>query len=261
MALRLADSLGLPDRHGAAILMKTMLFEVKGLSKRFGRIAALADVSFEVRAGEVLGLIGPNGAGKSTLFECIAGVLPSDGGAMRVAGRPVPARELPAVLFYVPDGIAPWPKQSVEWALDFTIGFLRGRADLRDEVIAQLDLAELLPQPVGALSKGQRKRVLLAIGLLTPQPALLIDEPFEGLDLRQARDTAAALRMHAARGRTLFLSIHQIGDAARFCDRFILLSAGRVRGEGTVAELAALAAAHGGVSSCQDLEEVFLALT
>jgi len=246
-----------------------MLFEVEGISKRFGRIAALADVSFQVRAGEVLGLIGPNGAGKSTLFECIAGVLPSDSGTVRANGRPVLAREVPSLLFYVPDDIAPWPKQPVRWVLDFTIGFLRGRADLRGEVIEQLGLDELLPQPVGALSKGQRKRVLLAIGLLTPQPALLIDEPFEGLDLRQARDTAAALRTHAARGRTLFLSIHQITDAARFCDRFVLLSAGRVRGEGTVGELAALAAAHPRSASrpapCpasyQDLEEVFLALT
>ena len=232
-----------------------MLFEVDGLSKRFGKIVALADVSFHVRAGELLGLIGPNGAGKSTLFECLAGVLPSDSGALRAGGRTVAARDIRSLLFYVPDGIAPWPAQSVRWALDFTIGFLRGRASLRQEVIDQLDLRPLLSQPVGTLSKGQRKRVLLAIGLLTPQPALLIDEPFEGLDLRQARDIAAAFRAHAARGRTLFLSIHQIADAARFCDRFVLLSGGRVRGEGTVPELAALAGAGGG------LEEVFLALT
>src|SRR5262249_15440278 len=104
--------------------------------------------------------------------------------------------------------------------------------------------------------KGQRKRALLALGLLTPQPALLIDEPFDGLDLRQAREVASVLRTHAACGRTLFLSIHQIADAARFCDRFVLLSNGRVCGEGTVAELAALAPGHS-----HDLEEVFLALT
>jgi ABC-2 type transport system ATP-binding protein len=231
--------------------MGTMLFQVKGLSKCFGRIAALADVSFHVRTGEVLGLIGPNGAGKSTLFECLAGVLPSDRGEVLTGGRPV--REL---LFYVPDGIAPWPAQSVRWALEFTIGFLDGQAALREEVIEQLDLRPLLRQPIGTLSKGQRKRVLLAIGLLTPQPALLIDEPFEGLDLRQARDIAAALRSHAVRGRTLFLSIHQISDAARFCDRFVLLNCGQVRGEGTASELAILASAP-----TSDLEEVFLALT
>jgi ABC-2 type transport system ATP-binding protein len=149
----------------------------------------------------------------------------------------------------------------VRWALDFAIGFLRGRAHLRDEVIEQLDLQQLLNQPVGTLSKGQRKRVLLGIGLLTPQPALLIDEPFDGLDLRQARDIAAVFRLHAGRGRTLFLSIHQISDAARFCDRFVLLSSGRVRGEGTVEELAALAAARNLSRANGDLEEVFLALT
>jgi ABC-2 type transport system ATP-binding protein len=232
-----------------------MLFQVEGLSKRFGSISALADVSFHVRTGEVLGLIGPNGAGKSTLFECLAGVLPADSGIMRAGGRSVPPHERRSLLFYIPDHIAPWPEQSVRWGLDFTIGFLGGRDALRKEIIDALALGPLLGQPIGALSKGQRKRTLLAIGLLTAQPSLLIDEPFDGLDLRQARDVAAVFRAHAARGRTLFLSIHQIADAARFCDRFVLLNAGRVRGEGSVAELAALAKAP------EDLEEVFLALT
>jgi len=250
-----------PAGGGAAILMRSMLFEVDRLCKRFGGIVALSDVTFHVEAGELLGLIGPNGAGKSTLFECLSGVLASDSGAMRAGGAAVGTRERHSLLFYVPDGIAPWPKQPVGWVLDFTIGFLGGRASLREEVVEQLDLRPLLRQTVGTLSKGQRKRVLLAIGLLTSQPALLIDEPFEGLDLRQARDIAAALRAHAARGRTLFLSIHQIGDAARFCDRFVLLSGGRVCGEGTVPQLAALAAAHDGSKLYEDLEEVFLALT
>jgi ABC-2 type transport system ATP-binding protein len=180
---------------------------------------------------------------------------------MRAGGAEVSARQRRSLLYYVPDGIVPWPQQPVAWVLDFTIGFLGGRASLRDEAIAQLALRPLLRQAVGTLSKGQRKRVLLAIGLLTRQPALLIDEPFEGLDLRQAREIAAALRVHAARGRTLFLSIHQIADAARICDRFVLLSGGKVCGEGTVAQLAALAAAHDGGKPYQNLEEVFLALT
>lgn len=233
-----------------------MLMAVSGLSKRFGEIAALSDVSFHVRTGEVLGLIGPNGAGKSTLFECLAGVLPFDHGTISAGGRMLGARERRSLLFFVPDGIAPWAAQPVGWALDFTIGFFGGRAEMRDEVVEQLDLGGLLKRPIGKLSKGQRKRVLLGIGLLSPQPALLIDEPLEGLDLRQARDITAALRAHAARGRTLFLSIHQIGDAARFCDRFVLLSGGRVCGEGTVQELAARA-----LAPSENLEEVFLALT
>ena len=112
---------------------------------------------------------------------------------------------------------------------------------------------------IGTLSKGQRKRVLLAMGLLTSQPILLADEPFDGLDLRQTREAAAVLRAHAARGRTLFLSIHQIADAARVCDRFVLLSGGRVCGEGTLEELTAASPGNAGVRAT--LEEVFLALT
>ena len=72
-------------------------------------------------------LIGPQGSGKSTLFECLGGVLPSDRGTVRSGGRPVGTRERPSLLFYVPDGISPWPAQSVRWALDFTIGFLGGQ--------------------------------------------------------------------------------------------------------------------------------------
>jgi ABC-2 type transport system ATP-binding protein len=238
-----------------------VLFEVDGLSKRFGRLAALSDVGFRVMGGELLGLIGPNGAGKSTLFECLAGVLPADSGMLRVEGHSITARERSSLLFYIPDGIAPWPAQPVEWMLEFAVGFFNGREELRKEVIEALGLEPFLRQAIGTLSKGQRKRALLALGLLTPQPALLIDEPFDGLDLRQAREVATVLRAHAALGRTLFLSIHQIADAARFCDRFVLLSNGRVCAEGTVPELASLAAARRGASRPDDLEEVFLALT
>ncbi|HYL15899.1 MAG TPA: ABC transporter ATP-binding protein [Terriglobales bacterium] len=232
------------------------LLRVEGVTKSFGRLRALSDVSFSVRRGEILGLIGPNGAGKTTLFECLAGVLPADGGALSSVERQVNPSERSSLLFYMPDGIAPWPSQSVRWALDFTVGFFGGSAELREEVIHSLDLLSLLNSPIGTLSKGQRKRALLAIALLTPQPVLLADEPFDGLDLRQTRDVAQVLRKHAAAGRTLFLSIHQIADAARICDRFVLLSGGRVCGEGTIEELSASA---GGKTS--GLEEVFLALT
>jgi ABC-2 type transport system ATP-binding protein len=231
-----------------------------GIGKRYARLTALSDVSFSVRRGEILGLIGPNGAGKTTLFECVAGVRPADTGQIEVEGRPVgPARRGHHLLF-LPDGIAPWPGQPVAWAIDFTLGYFGGDAARRDEVIARLSIGPLLGQRVGELSKGQRKRVVIAIGLLAPQPLLLLDEPFDGLDLRQTRDVADILRDHVAGGRTLFLSIHQVADAARVCDRFVLLSGGRVRGEGTVAELAALSAGRGGYGG-PNLEEVFLALT
>jgi len=166
-----------------------------------------------------------------------------------------------AHLFCFTFRIAPWPTQSVRWALDFVLGFWGGEKDVRDQVVRDLDIAPLLGSPIGTLSKGQRKRALLAIGLLMPQAILLADEPFDGLDLRQTRDIARVLRSHASAGRTLFLSIHQITDAARVCDRFVLLSGGRIRGEGTLDELSVLAAGRGASGSGADLEEVFLALT
>ena len=230
------------------------------LTKRYGPIVALDDVSLSIGRGEVLGLIGPNGAGKTTLFECLAGVIAADAGEVSFDGQPVPAPERCRHLFYLPDAISPWPSQTVTWALDFAIGFFGGTRASRNEIVRQLQLTEVLHQPIGTLSKGQRKRVTLAIGLATPQPLLLCDEPFDGLDLRQTRDVAAVLAEHVGDGRTLFLSIHQIADAAKVCDRFVLLSAGRVCGEGTVDELSALAASRGAAAS-RDLEEVFLALT
>jgi len=267
------------------------LLQVAHLTKRYGHLAALSEVSFSIRPGEVLGLIGPNGSGKTTLFECLGGVLHADGGALLVDGRSLTAAELKATVFYLPDLIAPWPSQTVRWALDFVRGYWsvpwghpRGLSPglspglapslspglslgqspglsrgLAPDVVRRLDLEPLLDQRIGALSKGQRKRALLAFGLLTPQPVLLADEPFDGLDLRQTRDVAQTLRSFASQGRTLVLSIHQISDAARVCDRFVLLSNGRTRGEGTIDELAHLAAPSGATTN--NLEEIFLALT
>jgi ABC-type multidrug transport system ATPase subunit len=108
---------------------------------------------------------------------------------------------------------------------------------------------------MGALSKGQRKRVLLALALTAPQPVVLMDEPFDGLDLRQTREAIALFRRVAGEGRSLVLSIHSMTDAARVCDRLVLLSDGRTVAEGTLDELRQRA----GIPTA-DLEEVFLAL-
>jgi ABC-2 type transport system ATP-binding protein len=145
--------------------------------------------------------------------------------------------------------------------LEYSLGFFGGRRAIYERVVADLALNALMPIPIRALSKGQRKRTLLALGLLAPQPILLIDEPFEGLDLRQSREAAAALRKHLAPDRTFFLSIHQIADAAKVCDRFVLLSGGRIVAEGTLDTLIALGQQHAGHDLPSNFEEVFLALT
>src|SRR5205814_5734432 len=113
------------------------LVEINGLAKKYGRVSAIRDVSFSIRTGEILGLIGPNGAGKTTLFECLAGVQPADSGVIVFAASQ-PRHD---VLFYIPDSIAPWPSQTVRWALDFTLGYFGGRKDLYREIVDDLRLA------------------------------------------------------------------------------------------------------------------------
>jgi ABC-type multidrug transport system ATPase subunit len=233
-----------------------MLLSVQGVSKHYGRNRVLRNAAFSVRRGEVLGLIGPNGAGKTTLFECLAGLIPADSGEIIFEGRPLPPSRRKESLFYLPDSIRPWADQPVSFALSF-FEALYGRTKGEGASFASaLKLDPLLKSRIGSLSKGEAKRTLLALSLLTPHPLLLLDEPFDGLDFRQTRDVMALLREVPASGRTLFLSIHQLTDAARVCDRLVLLSRGMVVGEGTLPELRAEAGlAEGG------LEEVFLALT
>ena len=231
-----------------------MQLTISALRKRFGAVTAVDDASFEIRGGEVLGLLGPNGAGKSTVLACLAGLLPADAGAVTRDGVPLGAADRRDALFYLPDGVAPWPDQRVEWVLDFGRA-LHGGAEWRGALETSLGIAPLRRRRLGTLSKGQRKRVLLAYALGTPQPAVLMDEPFDGLDLRQTRETIALFRRVSADGRALVLSIHSMADAARVCDRLVLLSDGRTVADGTPDELRARAGLPAG-----DLEDVFLAL-
>ena len=221
----------------------TDLLSVRGLTARRGTRTILDDVTFSVRAGEIVGVIGPNGAGKTTLFECIAGLQPFDSGTID------PARTKPT-LFYVPDAIRPWPDQTARWVLRTT------GAAFRTTVPTMLGLDSVIDQRVGSLSKGEAKRLAIAAGLATPQPILFLDEPFDGLDLRQALSVVDVLRATAKAGRTLVVAIHQLHDALRLCDRLLLLNNGRLAAEGTLADLRQRAG-----KPQADIEEIFLALT
>jgi len=223
-----------------------MLLSARGITKRYGASAVLDGVGFDVREGEILGLIGPNGAGKTTLFECLAGLLPTDAGTINAHGP----------FFYLPDGIRPWADQTARWALRFFERLWQRPPGTGASLAGHLHLDRLLGSQIGSLSKGESKRLLLLLGLLTPHPLLLLDEPFDGLDFRQTREVMTLLRTLPPQGRTLFVSIHQLTDAARLCDRLVLLSRGRVAGEGTLDELRVQAGLGEG-----GLEEVFLALT
>jgi ABC-2 type transport system ATP-binding protein len=237
------------------------LLRVAGLAKRYGEQHALAAVSFDVRAGEVLGLIGPNGAGKTTLLEALAGLIPVEAGELVWRGIPTPGAVTPRmerrdIMFYLPDGLRPWEDELVLRVLTF-FAAVHGCTEREvAETIGSVGLAPVLRKRVHALSKGYARRLMLALALLTPQPLLLMDEPFDGFDLRQTRDVMGLVRRVAGSGRTFVLAIHQLADAERVCDRFVLLADGAVRGAGTLDELRAQTK-----RMSANLEDIFLALT
>ena len=236
--------------------LRPPLLQVTGLTKRYGDQPVLSDVSFSVNPREVLGLIGPNGAGKTTLMEAIAGLLPIDAGEVLWRKAPLPLAHRRNHVFYLPDGLRPWEEQYVLRVLEF-FAAVHGKSQQQiAEMVSAVGLTPVLGKRVLALSKGYARRLMIALALLSPQPVLLMDEPFDGFDLRQTREIMTLLRQVAELGRALVLAIHQLLDAERICDRFVLLADGRVRGSGSLDELRA----YSGVASA-GLEEVFLALT
>jgi ABC-2 type transport system ATP-binding protein len=232
------------------------LLEVASLSKSHRDQLTLSDIAFTAYSGEILGVIGPNGAGKTTMLECLAGILAADSGEVRWRGKPLPPSQRRELIFYVPDGVRPYQDQLVAQVLSFFADvYNRSESEVAD-AIAAVGLRPVLRKRVQALSKGFGRRLLLALGLLTPHKVLLMDEPFDGFDVRQTREIVGTIRSEAAKGRTLLLAIHQLIDAERICDRFVLLSDGRVRGIGTLSDLRTRTSLPAG-----SLEDVFLALT
>jgi ABC-2 type transport system ATP-binding protein len=232
------------------------VLRIANLAKHYDDEPAIADVTFSVIPGEVLGIVGPNGAGKTTLLETLAGLLAADSGTVLWRGRELPASRRKEALFYLPDGVRPYQDRFAADVVSFLASvYKRSEAEVA-ATIGSVGLAPALRKRVHALSKGYTRRLLLALGLLTPQDVLLMDEPFDGFDLRQTRNIVEVIRGEAAKGRTFILAIHQLADAERVCDRFILFAGGQVRGIGTLGELRGQTGIPAG-----SLEEIFLALT
>jgi ABC-2 type transport system ATP-binding protein len=158
-------------------------------------------------------------------------------------------------MFNLPDGVRPFLDQPVTRVLSFIGGVYRRSTGEIADAIKSVGLTPVLHKRVHSLSKGYGRRLMLALGLLTPHPLLLMDEPFDGFDLRQTCAIVNLLRAEAVKGRTFVLAIHQLADAERVCDRFILLADGRVCGIGSLGDLRAQTGVYG------SLEDVFLAFT
>ena len=167
----------------AAVLMR-----VAGLSKRYGDQQALTEVSFDVATNEIVGLIGPNGAGKTTLLEAIAGLIPSTAALSFWRDNALPFNRRRDSIFFLPDGLRPGRSSVCSHVIEFFAAVYGRPARHLGQTIRLLGLSPVLRKRVDALSKGFCRRLMLALALLTPQPLLLMDEPFDGFDLRQTRE-------------------------------------------------------------------------
>lgn len=220
-----------------------VLLSLNAVRVHFGSLAAVQDVSFELRGGELLGLVGPNGAGKTTLLRAIAGLQPLACGTISVMGHPV----LPGHLAYkqqlgfTPDNPAVYPQLRVREFLEF-VGRAYGLgADMDSRIgywLEQVWLSEKANEKISSLSRGMRQCIGVARTMLPNPFVILLDEPAAGLDPAgrvQFRQLLCNLRDE---GRTLIVSSHILADLAEYCTHIGIMAAGRMLRFGTVAEVA-----------------------
>lgn len=205
------------------------------------KVAAVQDVSFEVRRGEVFGLLGPNGSGKSTTIKMILGLLHPTRGTLRVLGQSPREVKAKARVGYLPEESYLYPYLTAEEILDFYGKLFDLGAHERRERIAQLlsmiGLQHARRRTVGEFSKGMARRIGLAQALINDPDLIVLDEPTSGLDpigCRQIKDLIVAL---ARRGKTVLLSSHLLADVEDVCDRVMILYNGRVQAVGPIQDL------------------------
>lgn len=212
------------------------------VSKSFGSVRAVRDVSFALQSGAVVGLLGPNGAGKSTTIRMLTGFLPPDAGRVLVDGLDTveQAAAARARLGYLPENAPLYPEMSVRAYLDFR-GRLFGLARRERlaavaRVVDRCWLSSVVGRRIGQLSKGYRQRVGLAAALLHDPRVIILDEPTNALDPTQVIETRRLIG-ELAQGRTVLLSSHVLSEVERTCQRVLILIGGELLADGSPAEL------------------------
>jgi sodium transport system ATP-binding protein len=233
------------------------MIEAAALSKRFGTVDAVTDVSFIARDGEITGLLGPNGAGKSTCLRMMYGVLAPGGGCARVNGIDVRGETSAARahLGVLPHAAGLYDNLTARENIDY-FGALHGmrrerRGPRTAELSQALGMESFIDRRVKGFSQGQRIKVALARALVHDPGNLILDEPTNGLDVMAVRSLRDMLRALKAEGRCILFSSHVMQEVAALCDRVVIIGRGRVLADGT-------AEAIREQSGTQSLEEAFL---
>jgi ABC-2 type transport system ATP-binding protein len=226
---------------------------IEGVSKLYGSVAAVRDVTLHVRRGEVLGLLGPNGSGKTTLLRMLTGYLSPTSGRLSVAGYDTERQRMEARrrIGYVPESLPLYSHMRVGEFLRF-MARLRGLDSAAAEtaiaeVAGQVALGDRLSAPIHTLSRGYRQRVAIGQALVHRPDLLVLDEPTNGLDPRQIIETRNFIRGLAGR-RTVIMSSHILGEVEKIADRVAILLQGRLLSVRAMADT-------------PDLEALFLSLT
>ncbi len=215
----------------------------EGLTKTFGRTAALADLDLEVARGEVFGYLGPNGAGKTTTIRILLDLLRPTAGRAEVLGFDTrrDVREVHRRVAYVAGDVQLWPNLTGAETLHL-LGRVHGSVDeaYRDELVGRFDLDGT--RRIRQLSKGNRQKVVLIAALMTRAEVLILDEPTAGLDPLMEQVFRACVAEARDRGQSVFLSSHLLSEVEAVCDRVGILRAGRLIDTGSLADLRHLAA-------------------
>ena len=229
------------------------MIEIDHLTKQFGPIMAVDDVSFEVARGEVVGLLGPNGAGKSTTMKMATGFLRPTAGTARICEFDVLEDPLDVKkrVGYLPEGAPMWPDMTSMSFLQF-IARVRGfdGAEADDRIRTAIDktqLAGVLEQPIDTLSKGYKRRVGLAQALLHDPEVLILDEPTDGLDPNQKHEVRELIRSMAGE-KAIVVSTHILEEVEAVCSRAVIIANGRIVADSTPEELLSRAQDHNSVT-------------
>src|SRR5438132_2252329 len=219
------------------------MIEVTHLTKYFGPILAVDDISFRIAQGEIVGFLGPNGAGKTTTIRILTSYLPATSGIARVANHDVmkESMEVRRAIGYLPESVPLYPEMRVEEYLQYRAKLKGVERKLRPKRIEYcLDhcrIREVRRRLISTLSKGYRQRVGLADAMLHDPPSLILDEPTTGLDPLQIRETLNLIR-ELGEQHTILLSTHILSEVEAVCRRVIIINAGHIGLDKKLSELA-----------------------
>jgi ABC-2 type transport system ATP-binding protein len=229
------------------------MIECHNLTKRYGSLLAVDDLSFQVEPGEVLGFLGPNGAGKSTTMRILAGFLPATSGSATVCGFDVDTQSTDAKrrIGYLPEGAPNYPEMSPRSFLEFVadVRGLKGskRTSRLDEVYGLLHLEPVLAQTIDTLSKGYKRRVGLAQAIVHDPDVLILDEPTDGLDPNQKQEVRRLINQ-MSQSKIIVISTHLLEEVDAVCNRAIIIAHGRILVDDTPEKLEARSRFHNAVS-------------